>query len=553
MITTKPSVANLLPYQGPPADRITKIRLDFNEVNLPPTPKLSKLRFDPALSGVYPQEDALIAKLASRFQLPCESFMICNGSNEAITLILEAFIQEGDEVLIPFPTFSVYYLLLQSKNARITKISYDQDLQFPIDEFLIAARKNPKLIILVNPNNPTGDMLSRDQVENILQAAPNSLLVLDEAYIHFAHEELWDLILRYDNLIVLRTFSKAYALAGHRIGFAMAAPATMALLYKVSLPFRVNYFSLQAAQIALADTDHFHYIITTILAEKKKMEEFFRSLKIAYLPSQTNFLLVKTGIWSKAVYSSLAKLGIMVRHQGSNPLLKSYIRISMGTPEQNQKFRQAFQELWSARLLAFDMDGTLIDVQQSYIQSIKDTVLHFSGKTVSTKQIDSVRQKGGYNNDWDLTEHLLLQEDINIDKDEIIQTFENFYLKNKKTEKWLIPSEDLQQLSSLFPLAIFSGRPKKDIIYALDLFKTGNFFQQIVGMEDTQDKPKPNGFGLELLKEKTNAKLIAYVGDTVDDVSASLSAQCVAISLIDDCRADYSLHHITEIKKLVLR
>ncbi len=553
MIKTKPSVENLVPYQGPPADRKEKIRLDFNEVNLPPTPKLSELKFDPTLSGVYPQEDAFVAKLASHFQMDAKSFLVCNGSNEAIALILEAFIQEGDEVLIPFPTFSVYYLLLQSKNARITKISYDEQLNFPKEKFLAAAKNNPKLIILVNPNNPTGDMLARGDVEAILQSAPDSLLVLDEAYVHFAQEELSELTLRYENLIVLRTFSKAYALAGHRIGFAMAAPATMSLLYKVSLPFRVNYFSLKAAEIALADEDHFQYILSTIKAEKKKMEAFFQSLKITYLPSQTNFLLVKTGIWSKAIYSSLAKKGIMVRHQGSNHLLKNHIRISMGTPEENDKFRQEFQYLWTHRLLGFDMDGTLVDVQQSYIQSIKDTVAHYSGKSVSTEQIDSVRAKGGYNNDWDLTEYLLLQENISIDKDEIIEKFEKFYQENKKTEKWLLPSEDLRELSCEIPLAIFSGRPEKDIAYALDFFKTAKFFPQIVGMDATQDKPKPDGYGLQLLRERTGAKLIAYVGDTVDDVSASLDAECVAITLIGDPRADYSLQDIREIKKLVLR
>ena len=150
MIKTKPSVENLAPYQGPPADRVEKIRLDFNEVNLPPTKRLSQLKFDPKLSGVYPQEDRLVDKLAKHFQIDANSLLVCNGSNEAITLILEAFLQEGDQVLIPFPTFSVYYLLLQSKNARVNKISYDEQLNFPQKQFLAAAKKNPKLIILVN-------------------------------------------------------------------------------------------------------------------------------------------------------------------------------------------------------------------------------------------------------------------------------------------------------------------------------------------------------------------------------------------------------------------
>ncbi len=552
MIKTKPSVENLAPYQGPPADRIEKIRLDFNEVNLPPSPKLSQLKFDPLLSGVYPQEDKLIEILAKRFGVAPNSLLICNGSNEAITLIFEAFIQEGDQVLIPFPTFSVYYLLLQSKNAKINKIAYDENLRFPKEKFLAAAKKNPKLIVLVNPNNPTGDMLSKAEVEQILQAAPDSLLVLDEAYIHFAETELWDLTLKYENLVVLRTFSKAYALAGHRIGFAIANPATMSLLYKVSLPFRINYFSLKAAKIALADEEHFQYILSTIKDEKQKMEKFFHSLKIDFLPSQTNFLLVKTGIWSKAIYQTLAEQGVMVRHQKSGPL-KNYIRISMGTPKQNEIFRDAFQKLWANRLLAFDMDGTLIDVEQSYVQSIKDTVEHFSGKAVSSAQIDAVRKIGGYNNDWDLTEYLLLQEKIEVEKTEIIEKFENFYRENKKTEKWLLPSEDLAALSQEIPLAIFSGRPRKDIAYALDFFQKKEFFGEIVGMEDTKDKPKPDGYGLELLRQKCNAKLIVYVGDTVDDVSAALSAGCVAVGLPQDERADYYLKKITEIKNLVLK
>ncbi len=552
MIKAKSNLDEVAPYQAPPSDRIDKIRLDFNEVNLPPTPKLKNLKFDPTLSCVYPQEDSLIESLAEYFKIDPKYFLVCNGSNEAITLILEAFITEGDRVLIPFPTFSVYYLLLQIKGAIAEKICYDKDLNFPVDEFLEKAKINPRLIILVNPNNPTGDMLDRQTIEKILTNAPNSLLVLDEAYVHFAKEELWNLVLTHENVIVLRTFSKAYALAGHRIGFAMSNPATMEQVKKVSLPFRINYFSLMAAQIALNDENHFRQILATVKDEKTKMQDFFDSLNIKYLPSETNFLLVKTGVWSKEIFSNLYSKEIMVRHQGSNPMLKNYLRISMGTPEENTKFRSEFKKIWENKLLVFDMDGTLIDVDLSYIKSIKDTVAHYSNDEISADEIDEIRNMGGYNCDWDLTEYALQQRNITIDKQELIDKFESYYSENKKSEKWLLPIADLQKINEEIPLAIFSGRPNKDIEYALDFFGVKELFSWEIGQEDTGEKSKPSGYGLSLLKEKSKAELIVYVGDTVDDILASLDANCTNISLIDNPKTDYYISDITEITNLIL-
>ena len=552
MIKAKPILDKVAQYQAPPSDRIDKIRLDFNEVNLPPTPKLKDLKFDSTLSCIYPQEDSLIESLANYYKIDPEYFLICNGSNEAITLILEAFISEGDRVLIPFPTFSVYYLLLQIKGAIADKVCYDKDLNFPTEEFLEKAKTNPKMIILVNPNNPTGDMLGRETVEKILTNAPDTLLVLDEAYVHFAREELWDLVLTHKNIIVLRTFSKAYALAGHRIGFAMANPNTMNQLKKVTLPFRVNHFSLKAAQIALHDQDHFQHILATVKEEKRKLENFFDSLNIKYLPSETNFILVKTGIWSKEVFASLYSKGIMVRHQGSNPMLKNYLRISMGTPEENAIFRTEFKKLWENKLLVFDMDGTLIDVDLSYIKSIKDTVAHYSGEEITTDEINEIRKLGGYNCDWDLTEYALQKRNITIDKQELIDKFEAYYSDNKKSEKWLLPIGDLQKIKETVPLAIFSGRPNKDIEYALDFFGVKDLFSWTIGQENTGEKSKPSGYGINLIKEKSDAELIVYIGDTIDDVLSSLDANCTNVSLMEHPKTDYYICDITEITDLIL-
>ncbi|MFA6439515.1 MAG: histidinol-phosphate transaminase [Bacteriovoracaceae bacterium] len=287
---------------------------------------------------VFPSR--LIEALSIDIGVPMESIIAANGSNELMYTVLMAIVSKGTKVLIPSPTFFLYEKIVAVLEGNVVAVSANIDLTFDVDGIIAAAvRERPALIILNSPNSPTGQMLVSADVERIINST-DAIVLVDEAYIEFADlPSVLPLMQKYDRLIVLRTFSKAFSLAGLRIGYVMAQPALCAELLKPKIPFTVNNFSAAAAITLIHKKD---LILDRIRYIKTQKEILFNALSaingIKSFSSQTNFLIFHVKNNAAKLFESLLSENILIRDVSSYPMLENTLRVNAGTETENQKF-----------------------------------------------------------------------------------------------------------------------------------------------------------------------------------------------------------------------
>jgi histidinol-phosphate aminotransferase len=317
------------------------IRLDANENphDFPPAVKEYIFsRVGPQLFGRYPDPMAgdLVSALARRFKTGVQNIMAGNGSDELILNIILAF-GVGRRVIISSPTFSMYSIHAQVAGA--TPLAVQRGLNFEVDTGAIieAAGGEPGVIFLCNPNNPTGNATKIADIEEIAGSV-NSLLVVDEAYIEFGGESCISLLDKYPNLIVMRTFSKAFGLAGLRVGYLLAGPDVVRELMRVKQPFNINSFSQLAALSVLQFTDLFKTRIRQIIDDRGKLIQRMKELPgLTVYPSDANFIFFSTMRDGQEVYRLMLDRGVMIRCIDV-PDRGKFLRVSVGTARENDIF-----------------------------------------------------------------------------------------------------------------------------------------------------------------------------------------------------------------------
>ncbi|MBI3034279.1 histidinol-phosphate transaminase [Candidatus Woesearchaeota archaeon] len=531
------------PYSAPTEGRKGKLRLDFNENTLGCSPKVieSLRKITAGEISSYPAYGDFKSNLADYLEVTPAGILLTNGSDEAIKAIMDAYVNSGDEVIIPAPTFSLFRAYASIAGARIVEIDYNSDLSFPLEQILTAIRDATKIIIIVNPNNPTGTCIDEECIIRILDAAKNSLVVIDEAYWQFAGKSCKSLIAKYDNLVVLQTFSKAFGLAGLRIGYALSNTETISTLRKAVSPYNVSSLAISSANAAISDTDFVNEYVAEVSKSKAYLEDELRKLGITTYPSVANFILARLGEKSEMAYDGLKQKGILVRSMKKYPQLNGCIRITAGTVEQSEFFIKELKQILRKKAVLFDMDGVLVDVSESYRLAIRNTAEFFTGQDISPDEIQKLKNKGGYNNDWDITAALIASKGYKASKNEIIRKFQQLYLgKNKKkglnsNERWIAPPEILSALYREYSLGIVTGRPRDEALLALNRFGMPDFFECIVTMEDCpKERAKPDPFGIKLAMKKLGCEQAAYIGDNIDDMKAARAAGIQAIGIIPD-------------------
>lgn len=352
---TNSGVQKLHPYQaGKPTDELERelgikniVKLASNENPLGLS-ELVKSALQKELTGLtrYPDANGYYLKeaLAQKYDLQSDQITLGNGSNDLLEIIARAFVSECDEVIFAQYAFVVYPLVTQAIGAQAVVVpakDYGHDLDAMVD----AITDKTKLIFIANPNNPTGTFLQPKQLKAFLAQVPaHILVVLDEAYFEYVSEEIrgnaieW--INEYSNLIVSRTFSKAYGLAGLRVGYAISDANIADILNRVRQPFNCNALALKAAETVLSDSE---YLDQTVALNKVGMADFshfFTKHNLDFIPSMGNFIVVNVGKSGDQVYQQLLHEGVIVR-----PLtgygLPNHLRISIGTEYENQRFKQA--------------------------------------------------------------------------------------------------------------------------------------------------------------------------------------------------------------------
>ena len=361
MIETRPELKNISDYvPGKSIEEICEqyglqsaVKLASNENPLGPSPKAQKAFCEMASSlHLYPRGNAphLISAIAAKFGVPKNQIVLGNGSDEIIDMVGKAFLQPGDECLGISTTFSVYRATAILYGAKYVSVSQSPERP-SLDAYLQAVTPKTRMVFICNPNNPTGFYYSEKELLDFLAKLPRDILVfLDEAYLDFAtaadFPNLISQMESHPNLILNRTFSKIYGLAGIRIGFAFASPEVSAAIWKVKPAFNVNIAAQAAAEAALLDDEHIRLSLEVTEAGKAFLTSHLEKLGFVVLPTQANFLCIKIGEKCKELVEYLERNGMIVRHLKSFSL-PEWIRVTIGKPEENQLFVDLVQK-WKA-------------------------------------------------------------------------------------------------------------------------------------------------------------------------------------------------------------
>lgn len=324
-----------MPEYHPPLAERSALRLDFNENTLAPSPRvLERLR---ALTAedltIYPERQPVERLVARHLELEDDQVLLTNGVDEAIHLVACAFLDEGDEALICTPTFFMYDVSIGMMTSQLRRIQAGDDLHFPFERFLAAVTKKTKLITVASPNNPTGAVVSREHLLTLAKAAPQAVLMVDEAYFHFYGETVLPDIADYPNLLVARTFSKAYGLANLRVGMLAGSTRLISFLRKVSSPYNVNGVALAVLPEALEDRAYLDWYVAEVHAGRERLRQALGRLGVRTWPSAANFLLMDIGPQHKELCSRMREKGVLLRDRSSDPGCQGYVRITVGTEE----------------------------------------------------------------------------------------------------------------------------------------------------------------------------------------------------------------------------
>ncbi|WP_139991523.1 histidinol-phosphate transaminase [Paenibacillus paridis] len=328
------------------------IKLASNENPLGPSPKALEA-IQAVLSDLHRYPDAqtidLKHAIASHYDLSTEHVIVTNGGDELITLVSEAFLDAGDEIIVPGPTFSEYEFGAQLMGAKAITVPLTEDFAFDTKAILAAVTERTKLVYICSPNNPTGTILAHNELKQLLDDLPKRILVvLDAAYSHFVSVDTYSDGIRFVRegypLLVLKTFSKIYGLAGIRVGFGAAPQPIIQSILQVKEPFNVNTLAQAAAVAAIADKEHVIRSRELVVRERERLYAGFRQLGVEYTESMSNFVLVRLGSKAEAVYGQLMTRGIIVRY-GKIWGLPEHIRISIGTPEENDSLLSVLSDV----------------------------------------------------------------------------------------------------------------------------------------------------------------------------------------------------------------
>ncbi|MDD3014853.1 MAG: histidinol-phosphate transaminase, partial [Candidatus Gastranaerophilales bacterium] len=519
MISPKKTIINAQGYEVPLFPDDCLMKLDLNENILGPSPKVIEALKNISEKEIkfYPAIGDLISLIADINNVEQSMIMATNGADEAINYIFDTFVEQNDNVITATPTFTMPKVYAKSTGCNYIEIKYSERWIFPIDEFLNNIDEKTRLVIITTPNSPTGEVISRENLVKIIKKTENGIVLIDETYSSFAKEQFHDLTFKYKNVIIIRSMSKDYALAGLRIGYIISAPENIEYIRRIISPYSVNALAAKAAIAAINDKDYFNWVKDQINQSKKILTDGLKAFGAIVYPSESNFLCVDFEDKAEIIYKRLLNSGIKVKYFKNDPELKNCFRITVPTPEQAKIL---IDTLKKRDLIIFDMDGVLVDTSNSYRMAIKETYKYFAGKDISFDDIQKAKNKGGLNNDWDCTEYLLKCSGINTPKDEIINKFQELYFSDNGkgyilNENLLADPEFLKNLAKSYDLAIFTGRPRLEAKFVLKKWNLEDLFSMLVAMEDIPDgfhKPEPHG--IKQIQSIIPSVNTYYLGDT---------------------------------------
>jgi histidinol-phosphate aminotransferase len=336
VLKARKSVCEMKEYHSPLTNAKVDLRLDLNESTTGCSPRvLAKIRsLDARLLARYPRRESGEKLVADFLGVSPDQIMLTNGADEGIDVLSRAYLDVDDEMIIVVPAFAMYEIFAQISGAKTVRIPTGPEHSFPVDGILKAITPRTRLIVITNPNNPTGVSGERSDILRVLQAAPDTAVLLDEAYFDFCGETLMDQIGQIPNLFIARTFSKAYGLAGMRLGVLAGPAEQVQVLRRIAPPFNVNVFALECLAEALNDREFVQAYVNQVSQTREWLRGKLEVMGFKCYPSKTNFLLVHFGESQLQVLRGMEAEGIALRDRPDCP---GCVRISIGTQQEMER------------------------------------------------------------------------------------------------------------------------------------------------------------------------------------------------------------------------
>ena len=538
-LTPSPAIADQARYAVPRHAAPIDLKLDGNEGSGPGAELLATLAGgDPEhLLRRYPNARELEELLAERLGLSAEQILVTAGADDALDRACRALLAPGRELVMPVPTFEMLPRYARLAGAAIREVAWP-DGAYPLEAVVSSLSSATAAIAVVSPNNPTGAVATADDLRRLAAAAPGAALLVDLAYGEFADEDLTEVALSLPHALVFRTLSKAWGLAGCRVGYVAGPAWLIDWLRRAGNPYAVAAPSLAlAAERLRSGQGAMARQVALVRREREGLRHTLESLGLQAPASQGNFVLARCrdAAWLR---DGLAGLGIAVRGWPGDSRLGSSVRITC--PANDAAYRRlvaSIAAVLSPEALLFDMDGVLADVSGSYRRAIVETAASF-GVDLGLEDIARSKAAGDANNDWILTQRLLAERGSEQPLELVTERFERIYLGDDQRpgldlqESLLCDPAWLRRLASRLPLAVVTGRPRAQAVSFLERQGVSECFSALVCMEDAPAKPAARP--VELALEQLEVGRAWLVGDTPDDMRAARGATVVPIGAVLD-------------------
>ena len=522
-------------YEEPSRMRAGVLRLDRNEGLLPSIDALVELaQADPELLRRYPDVSALTALLAARSGVGPDRVLVTAGADEAIDRISRAFLAPGRSLLLPDPSFEMLDQYAALAGGELVRVPWPTSA-FPADEFVRAIDEQTAVIAIVSPNNPTGGVATLADVQRIAAAAPNAVVLLDHAYVEYANDDLTRAVLDIPNVVVARTLSKAWGLAGCRVGYAIGTPE-IAVLRAAGGPYPVAGLSvvLAARQLERGVAELAKHV-ARVREERGALTHQLASLGLSPRQSQANFVFVEAGTRARFCAAGLAALGVLVR-EFRKPAIAGALRITLpGEPAGFARLTQALDTVLAPEAIVFDLDGVLADVRASQRAAMIATASSY-GVTVTMEDIERALRSGDAANDWIVTQRLIAGRGVATDLATVTARYQSLYLGTggspglRERERAIVSPAMLERLSKRLPLAVVTGRPRDEARWFLEREGLAPLVRAVVCMEDAAPKPDPAPVRLALTR--LGVRRAWMVGNTPDDIRAATGASVVPLGIV---------------------
>jgi histidinol-phosphate aminotransferase len=342
------AVRKMAPYHPPSAGREGKLRLDFNENTVGASPAVVEFlreHLTASQLSIYPEYVDAVRELAAFFGVAEDEFTLTNGTDEAIQILVNTFVDDGDEVIVLKPSYAMYRFYAEAAGAAVRELEYRAEtLAFPMEELLAAITPATRAVLIANPNNPTGTAFDLEGVRKVLEVAKSAAVLIDEAYFEFSEITALPWIREYSNLFVSRTFSKVYGMAAMRCGCLFSGAQNVSWLKKDQSPYSVNTMAALAARAAVRDRAYVENYVDEVLAARALAYEGLHKLGIKTFPSEANFILFHLGDSAIPIRDALRERGVLVRDRSYE--IPGCVRVTIGTRAQIERFLEEMGKLW---------------------------------------------------------------------------------------------------------------------------------------------------------------------------------------------------------------